>query len=397
MFSKKENLKRKLRGVVVTMILFSACIQAFAGQQTPNKEDDLFNMSLEELMNVEINVASRKASTQRESPGIVTVITREEIQRSGARDLVDILRLVPGFDVGFDISGAYGVGVRGLWANEGKVLVLMDGLEMNDDMYSGFQYGHHIPVDIIDKIEFIRGPGSAMYGEAAELGVISITTMAPKKENDIFVSTTYSSMGETVGRKGVTGFYGTTKNDRSFSVASFYECGNFSDRTSSNYDLSGNSVDMGDNGNSFVKSNFSNISATFGDLSFRAIIDRYGLNSPWPGSTMYHVGFDSDILESKYKWALTDKFSVTSRFIYKHQEPWNYPYVTYGGGSSFQVSSEKYTGEVVGSYDMEDGHSIFGGISYDELRGSDDNHEGNLENGRNSVSFRISHLSVEKT
>ena len=376
----------------VALFYILACAAAVIGQGTADSSAssktgvDFFSMSLEDLMNVEVGVASRKESTSRESPGIVTVITREEIQKSGARDLVDILRLVPGFDVGFDVSGAYGIGIRGLWANEGKVLVLMDGVELNDDLYSGFQYGHHIPVDIIDRIEIMRGTGSAMYGEAAELGVISIITRAPKKENDIFVSTTYSRMGEIVGRQGVTGFYGTKKDNMSFSAASFYERGNFADRTSNNYDLSGNSVDMGDNDNSLVKTSFSNISATFGDLSFRAIFDRYGLNSPWPGSTMYHMGFDSDIIESKYKWSLTDQLSVTSRFIYKHQEPWNYSFVTYSD-SSWQPSSEKYTGEIVGSYDMEGGHNIVGGISYDELRGSDDNHEGGMGNGKNSVSY----------
>jgi outer membrane cobalamin receptor len=386
-FIKNRFLKGKFTVISFLAILSFFITEVFAEHQEPNESKNYFDMSLDELLEVEVGVASRKVTTQRTSPGIVTVITRDEIQKSGARDLIDILRLVPGFDVGFDISGAYGVGVRGLWANEGKVLVLMDGLELNDDMYSGFQYGHHIPVDIIDRIEIMRGPGSAMYGEAAELAVISITTISPEKENDIFASTTYSSMGEILGRKGVTGFYGTKKDDMSLSAASFYERGNFTDRTSTNYDLSGNSVDLGDNGNSNVKASFSNISAAFGNLSFRAIIDRYGLNSPWPGSTMYHMGFDSDIIESKYKWALTDKLSITSRFIYKHQEPWNYPYVTYGGGGSWQISSEKYTGEVVGSYDMEGGHNIVGGISYDELRGRDDNHEGYLENGKNSVSY----------
>ena len=305
--------------------------------------------------------------------------------------MVDILRLVPGFDVEFDISGAYGVGIRGLWANEGKVLVLMDGVELNDDMYSTFQYGHHIPVDIIEKIEIMRGPGSVMYGEAAELGVISITTMSPEKENDLFVSTRMSWMEQIYGRRGVTGFYGTKKDDTSFSVASFYEQGNFTDRKSVNYDYyGGNSVDMGDDNNSDVDAKFFNASAAFGNLSFRAIIDRYGLNSPWPGSTMYHMGFDSDIIESKYKCELTEKLSITPRFIYKHQKPWNYPYTTYGGGSIWKITSDKYTGEVIASYDMEGGHQIVGGISYDELRGRDDNSSafgGNQVDGKNRVSY----------
>ncbi|MHC4720858.1 MAG: TonB-dependent receptor plug domain-containing protein, partial [Planctomycetota bacterium] len=181
MFTERTSLVRKSIFISTVLVLFSIGPKVLAQQQEPNDQAELFEMSLEELMEVEVSVASRKESTQRESPGIVTVITREEIQKSGARDLVDILRLVPGFHVGYDTVGAYGVAVRGIWANEGKVLVLMDGVELNDDMYGSFQYGHHIPVDIVERIEIMRGPGSAMYGESAELGVISIKTIAPEK------------------------------------------------------------------------------------------------------------------------------------------------------------------------------------------------------------------------
>jgi len=350
--------------------------------------DDYFELSLEELMEVEVGVASRKELAQKEAPGIVTVITRDQILKSGARDLVDILRPVPGFDIGFDTAGAYGVARRGIWANEGKVLVLMDGLELNDDMYSTFQYGHHIPVDIIERIEIMRGPGSAMYGESAELGVIRIKTISPQKEDDIFVSSTYSRMKETFGREGITGFYGTTKDDMAFSVASYYERGNFADRTSSHYDYyGGNAVDMGDDGNSRVRSRFLNIGLNVGNLSVRGIIDRYGLNSPWPGSTMYRKRFDSDIIETKYKLPVTDSLSVTSRFLYKHQKPWNNPYVSYDG-DSFKISSEKYMEEAFFSYDMEGGHNIVGGVEHYQIRGRDDNRSGALlEDGQNKVSY----------
>ncbi len=255
MFTQKSSLTQAFVLVLMSLLVFGFNGQLFAKQQKSNEQEALFEMSLEELMQVQVSVAFKKESTQRESPGIVTVITRDEIQKSGARDLIDILRLVPGFDVGFDISGAYGVAIRGIWANEGKVLVLMDGVELNDDMYSTFQYGHHIPVDIIDRIEVMRGPGSVMYGESAELGVINIKTISPQKEIDVLVSSTFSRMKETFGREGVTGFYGTKKDDLSFSVASYYEWGNFTDRTFDHYDYyGGRSVDLGDDGNSRVRS-----------------------------------------------------------------------------------------------------------------------------------------------
>jgi outer membrane cobalamin receptor len=357
--------------IVLGVVLFAALIvpQALAQEPEEVEPEELFEMSLEELMEVEVSVASRKEVSQRESPGIVTVITRDQIQKSGARDLIDILRLVPGFDVGFDTSGAYGVAIRGIWANEGKVLVLMDGVPLNDEMYSTFQYGHHIPVDIIERIEIMRGPGSVMYGESAELGVISIITMKPQKENDIFVSTTYSRMEETFGRKTVTSFYGTKKDDFSMSVAAHYGRGNFTDRTAENYDLSGTSYDLGKNNNSQVRSPFFNIAASWGNLSVRSIIDRYSLNSPWPGAGMYRMRFHSDIYQFQYKWPVTDNLSITSQFLYKHQKPWNWFYNAWGQN---KLTSDKYTTDIYLSWDIEGGHNIVIGGAYDEIKGKDE-------------------------
>jgi len=368
-----HNLSKVRYFIVILLVLFGFNQQVFAQETGEVEQEDFFEMSLEELGEIQIDVASRKESTVNEAPGVVTVITRDQIQKSGARDLIDILRLVPGFDVGYDTSGAYGVAIRGLWANEGKILVLMDGVPLIDEMYGTFQYGHHIPVDIIEQIEIMRGPGSAMYGESAELGVISIKTMEPQKENDIFVSTTYSRMEETFGRKTVTSFYGTKKDDFSLSVAAYYGRGNFTDRTSENYDYyGGNSVDLGESHNSLVTSPFFNIAAKWGNLSGRMIIDRYRVNSPWPTYSTYMTSFNSDIYQIKYELPLTDNLSITSQFLYKHQKPWNYPYVS-DGSSQWQnkVTSDKYTTDVYLSWDLDGGHNIVIGGAYDEIKGKD--------------------------
>ncbi|HEX7413290.1 MAG TPA: TonB-dependent receptor plug domain-containing protein, partial [Bacteroidia bacterium] len=131
---------------------------------------------LEKLINSLISVASKKPLNVRESPSIVTLVTADEIKNSGARDLVDVLRLVPGIDFGMDVEGVVGIGMRGNWAHEGKVLLLLDGQEMNEILYATTQFGNHFPIDQIKKIEIIRGPGSAIYGGYAEYGVINIVT-----------------------------------------------------------------------------------------------------------------------------------------------------------------------------------------------------------------------------
>ena len=94
------------------------------------------NSTLDEVMNIKVTVASKNAMTLRESPGIITIITEEEIRNMGARDLIDVLRFVPGFDFASDIQNYVGIGVRGNWATEGKVSVLVDGIELNELRYS---------------------------------------------------------------------------------------------------------------------------------------------------------------------------------------------------------------------------------------------------------------------
>lgn len=91
---------------------------ATASWAADNDTDDqnLFSLSLSELIGIEISVASIVPKSIREQSAIVSVITAKDIRASGARDLVDVLRLVPGYHFGVDVEGITGVGIRGFWA-----------------------------------------------------------------------------------------------------------------------------------------------------------------------------------------------------------------------------------------------------------------------------------------
>ena len=110
-------------------------------------EGTLETMSLEELLDTDIRIASVKFTSLEESPSIVSLITREEILQSGARDLTDILRLIPGFQLGLDVQNALGIGLRGNWAHEGKILVQIDGNPINDILYGNPVIGNRIDVE----------------------------------------------------------------------------------------------------------------------------------------------------------------------------------------------------------------------------------------------------------
>ncbi len=99
-----------------------------------------------------------------------------EIERSGARDLIDILNLVPGFRSVSEVHETISLGTRGVYGAEGKIQINIDGIEVNENLFGYILLGNHHPAEMIEQIEIIRGPGSAIYGGTAELGVIKIIT-----------------------------------------------------------------------------------------------------------------------------------------------------------------------------------------------------------------------------
>ena len=129
----------------------------------------------------QVVTASRFAQSTLTAPNATTVITAEEIRQSGARDLVDLLRRVPGAEVMRMGDSSANVSFRGFNQRvANKVLVLIDGRPMYED-FLGVTLWPEMPIslDEIDRIEVIRGPGSALYGANAALGVINVITREP--------------------------------------------------------------------------------------------------------------------------------------------------------------------------------------------------------------------------
>ena len=146
---------------------------------------------LNALLNTPLTVASSKATSLRESPGVISVISGEEIAAVAPRNIDDVLRLVPGFQFGYDSQGSSGLMARSFWVYEGKVLILWNNLDISELLYGTTQLGDRFPVDQIKRIEIIRGPGSAIYGGSAELVVIKIVS----KDADDVLGTVAGSAG----------------------------------------------------------------------------------------------------------------------------------------------------------------------------------------------------------
>jgi iron complex outermembrane receptor protein len=144
---------------------------------------ELTGLSIEELMHVRVNSAAKKDQDLRETPAAAFVITADDIRRSGATTVPQLLRQVPGMEVAQLSSGRWSVGSRGfngIYAN--KLLVLMDGRSIYTPLFSGVYWEMlSPPLGDIDRIEVIRGPGGTIWGANAVNGVVNIIT---KKASD---------------------------------------------------------------------------------------------------------------------------------------------------------------------------------------------------------------------
>ncbi|MDJ0918659.1 MAG: TonB-dependent receptor [Woeseiaceae bacterium] len=147
--------------------------------------NDLFDLSIEELVNLEITTVSRKAERLADATSAVFVITRDDIARHGIRSIPDALRLAPGLHVAQIDANKWAIGSRGLngrYAN--KLLVLMDGRLLYTPSFSGvFWDVQSTLIEEIERIEIIRGPGAVAWGTNAVNGVVNIITRSSSEAN----------------------------------------------------------------------------------------------------------------------------------------------------------------------------------------------------------------------
>jgi outer membrane receptor protein involved in Fe transport len=167
---KVEEQKWRCRVVPTLLVAFVAPVHA----------TDLIALSLEQLLDVNIVGASKYPQKQSEVAAAVSVITRQEIQAFGWRTLGQALASLPGVYTTYDREYSY-LGTRGLGLPgdlTARVLVTLNGNRVNDPVYDRGAVGREFPVDLdlIERIEFIPGPGGAVYGQNAMFGVVNVVT-----------------------------------------------------------------------------------------------------------------------------------------------------------------------------------------------------------------------------
>jgi outer membrane cobalamin receptor len=314
-------------------------------------------LSLNDLLDLKVTVATRKDTHIRETPGIVTVITREQILDMGARDVVDVLmRMVPGYGVVTEIEGGQLMSIRGINSIEGKFLVMIDGLDINEEKFGIVQFARHFPANTIERIEIVRGPGSSIYGGYASLGVINIITRSSSRPGSYvnmdveqgtraFLNRTLAA--GTAGESGDLSYSLNLATSRSLlsdrKATTYY--GDEIDLTASNLELATMSMNLKYKG-SYVK----------------ALVDLYRApmfyfdepaDAPWQ-----HIGerWDTYQVEAGHEWTSGD-LKITPFISYKLQ----FPYWIDQGPYWYRNKVDRKTGGVTLQYDLNEKTNILGG------------------------------------
>ncbi len=186
------------------MALVSLLIATSAKCAGQDSTADLSEASLEQLGTIKVYSASRHLQATGDAPSAVTVITADEIQKYGYRTLADILQTVRGFFVTNDRNYT-SVGVRG-FARPGdyntRILLLVDGHRLNDNIFDEAMIGTELPIDVdlIERIEIVRGPVSSLYGSNALFAVINILTKRGQDLHGLELSSDAGSFNTYEGR-----------------------------------------------------------------------------------------------------------------------------------------------------------------------------------------------------
>ena len=213
-FSRTSLLRRIVAANAISLLisLVGPAQQGWAqaAQSNQNPPENLKQLSLEQLGNVEVTTASKEPEQVWRTPAAIYVITQEDIRRSGATSIAEVLRLAPGLEVARTDSDHWAVGIRGFGGQFSKsLLVLIDGRSVYSPLFSGVYWQvQDTLLEDIERIEVIRGPGGTIWGANAVNGVINIITKNTKDTHGTLVSMSGGNVVQGIGEVRMGGTNG---------------------------------------------------------------------------------------------------------------------------------------------------------------------------------------------
>lgn len=351
----------KVTAVVALLLAFSICLPATPAQEAQKDPADkteirgeekkpadkqheekkpktpIEDLSFDQLMQLEVEevfTASKWVQKVSEAPASVSVITSDEIRRYGYRTLAEILQNVRGFYTTYDQLYNF-VGARGFLRPgdyNSRILVLIDGHRHNENVYGGASVGTDFPVDVdlIDRVEVIRGPSSSLYGTGAFFGVVNVITRRGRNFRGLDFSTEFASLGTNKTRLS----YGTEfKNGVDmFLSTTFYHSTGHRRIYYKEFDSPATNNGVAEDSD---RDRFQHFIAglSYRDLSLKYVHSRRGKEIPNAGfGTVFNddrnVGHDDfDLVNVQYDHTFANRMNVVARFDYdRYSYNGEYPY-----------------------------------------------------------------------
>lgn len=396
------------RPFVTLPVIWSLCLPLFArpagavetvaphaletatSEGVASKEQEELQLLFEEK---DLVTATKRSTPLRKAPAIATIITAHEIRNMGARTLVDVLRMVPGFGISFNEQGINQIEVRGIrTANGEKILLMIDGHPMNKNPFGSALYllADALPIENIKQVEVVRGPGSALFGNSAFLATINIITRDADEIDGVEMKLGGGSFDTFKGNLVA----GTTHTDQLSASGSFDYYRTSGPKLLVQSDVLRNTPYSQAPGfpDLSVRQIDAFLKVLYGDFSFRG---QYLATRKW---RYIGIGFaltDDDYNDAEYYWGelvwsrrIAAGLTTTLKLHYDHyrQDP-NLKIRPNGFNGSFpsgQISrplaKDRTTGaELELDWDLFEGNHLIAGVAYDYLRQYDVKHLANFD------------------
>lgn len=267
MFIPSGTISRSVAKAAFAVVMCGASASAQATQRAGE-------VSLDSLLNTRISVAAKYLQTSAEAAASITIISAEDIRQQGYTNLQEVLESVPGMYVSNDRNYPY-LGTRGFGRPSdfnNRILVLVDGHSLNEPIWGGAPVGSDLPInlDAVERVEVVRGPGSALYGSSAMFAVINVVTRDGTRTNG---SVADVRVGTGLNRQGaVTVGYPIGANS-SFAISALVRRANGTAQSYPEFRSSDNP-----NGTAF-NADWENASSLLGTLRTGSVVTRVGFRS----------------------------------------------------------------------------------------------------------------------
>jgi outer membrane receptor for ferrienterochelin and colicin len=349
-----------IAGIFVLSVCFDSQAQdVLSNQHLVDEENILF------LEIPIVTVASRIEEKVTDAPGIVKVWTKEDIRKMGIYTIDELACITAGYGIE-EADGLHGFEVRGLHGNafdNQKVLILINGMPINIARNLRAWIGEELPLYFVERVEFLKGPSSALYGNGAVLGVVNIVTCDPQGSENLLESKI--SLSQPHEQKRFMGHCLMKKKNMSGDIYfGFYG------KNNSEEIYGGNNIVRDGKKNQSLLAMFNCIQdSPLNGLMFGvfSISQRGGLGTGWIGTTHKIDDYTFETLQPflMYNKKLTDKLMLDTKLLFQRNDDIG---LFFAGGQDaikFGLIDHSYMGDIGLRYNSSDRFNIIGGIAYD--------------------------------